>query len=420
MSDYINYPEERFSWSKLSSLEEDKRSEYINKYCVFDFHSSCYILRTDVNTLVRYNSRQFGEILNKINIKGLKKYIQPATRKDDWKRPRQWIYIEEGDRYYNMFMGLREDVINGETSPVIEKMFEEFVNSFADGSDLIPLKRVIGSLAMNAGRHLPVMVCIASDTGFGKDVLFNILKSWYDPSEVANSSIERLVGNFNIDAGKCLVCLNECHDRSISTVNKIKDIVTADEVTINNKYGNIVTKENHMTLFCFSNSPQGIPVDFETADRRAIFYNLIGKKDRSIAKKFMTLYANSSYLASSCWKKACEWFDPDYDFYRNIVTTSKNIMQENNMPDLVSLIYENKLYGQKIKTNDLRNEIYNTLGKCLTPQQLRKIMVSNFGEGIYLKSNGNVYYDLRMVKEYIEKKWNLQSEEVVEEKLANS
>ena len=42
MSDYIKFPEERFSWYKLSSLKEDRRSEYINKYCVYDIQTSCY------------------------------------------------------------------------------------------------------------------------------------------------------------------------------------------------------------------------------------------------------------------------------------------------------------------------------------------------------------------------------------------
>ena len=81
---------------------------------------------------------------------------------------------------------------------------------------------------------------------FGKDMLFDIISRWYDPSETAKTTIEGLVGNFNEDAGKCIVMVNECHDRSIDTVNKIKELVTDSEV-VNHKYGLKGTVTNKTT-----------------------------------------------------------------------------------------------------------------------------------------------------------------------------
>ena len=77
-------------------------------------------------------------------------------------------------------------------------------------------------------------------------MLFDIISRWYDPSETAKTTIEGLVGNFNEDAGKCIVMVNECHDRSIDTVNKIKELVTDSEV-VNHKYGLKGTVTNMMT-----------------------------------------------------------------------------------------------------------------------------------------------------------------------------
>ena len=41
--------------------------------------------------------------------------------------------------------------------------------------------------------------------------------------------------------------VNECHDRSIDTVNKIKELVPDSEVVVNHKYGLKGTVTNMMT-----------------------------------------------------------------------------------------------------------------------------------------------------------------------------
>ena len=77
------------------------------------------------------------------------------------------------------------------------------------------LKNIIGILAVKAGTRIELCPCIVSIQGLGKDVLFDIISRWYDPSETAKTTIEGLVGTFNEDAGKCVVMMNECHDRSL-------------------------------------------------------------------------------------------------------------------------------------------------------------------------------------------------------------
>ena len=68
--------------------------------------------------------------------------------------------------------------------------------------------------------------------------------------------------------------MNEYHNRSIDTVNKIKKLVTASEV-VNHKYGLKGVVTNKTAVFFFDNSAQGIPLEWETDERRGVFYNLM-------------------------------------------------------------------------------------------------------------------------------------------------
>ena len=127
--------------------------------------------------------------------------------------------------------------------------------------------------------------------------MFDIISRWYDPSETAKTTIEGLVGNFNEDAGKCVVMVNECHDRSIDTVNKIKELVTASKVVVNHKYGLKGTVTNKRTVFFFGNSTQGIPLEWETYERKGVFYNLMNVPLKySKAKWLMQKWSRSSIL----------------------------------------------------------------------------------------------------------------------------
>ncbi len=62
------------------------------------------------------------------------KSIQFASRKDDIIKPRKWLHTEpSGDKYYNLFLDIRPDIMNGEYKEEIGKDYEEFVNTFGLG-----------------------------------------------------------------------------------------------------------------------------------------------------------------------------------------------------------------------------------------------------------------------------------------------
>lgn len=411
---YIEFPDEPFSWIYMESLKDAKKmTDYVNQYCIYDITECKYVVRYNVNDdLVKYSEKDFKELLKKYRIdKKLHQNILPARRSDDVDKPRQWIFTDKrGDRYYNMFMGLLPEIVNGNYNKEIGDAFEEFIDSFGVNNDITPLKRIIGSLACRAGVSIPKLICIASDGGFGKDTMINIIRSWYEKNETANTTIDGLIGNFNQDAGKCVVCLNECHNRDVDTVNKIKDLVTAETVRINYKYGSIIEKKNHITIFCFSNTTQGLPVDWETGDRRALFYNLIGYLDKSVVKQFRMKYYNHPDFASSCYHRAREWYDPEYDLHQNILTESKNIMNANNMPDIVYNIYDQCLYGKIWGSNELKDRLLITTGSVLTSKSLKRQLTTYFGDSIYRRVARGIVIDLSNAKKFIESKWNIPEE----------
>ena len=411
---YQEFPDEPFSWNFMKSLRNDRQIEYINKYCVYDVDTCEYVLRHDLHSdPITYTENKLKEVLKKYKIdKKFLDNILPAKRVDDVNKPRQWIFTDKrGDRYYNLFMGLLPEIINGAYNEEIGDEFEKFIDTFGIGNDITPLKRIIGHLACRPGINIPKMVCIASDSGFGKDTMINIIRSWYEQNETTNTTIDGLIGNFNDAAGKCIAVLNECHNRDVHTVNMIKDLVTTETIVINRKFESPILKKNHLTLFCFSNTTQGLPIDWESGDRRALFYNLIGQKNKSIASEFMTKYSQHPDFASSCYHRACKWYDPDYNLYRDITTNSKDIMNANNMPDIVYYIYEYALYNRTWTTTALRDELVSISGdEKLNSKSLKRQMVTYFGDNVYKRTHGKTMFNLVNAKQFIEDKWNIAPE----------
>lgn len=427
----IEYPNESFSFAKLKSLKQgdriDRQINYIRKYVIIDVMTNTVICRYTINKMIMYRPCDFKAILAQNNCENLYNYLETAFRKDDIDNPRKWlIKSKNGDLYYSLFMGINPEIINGNYNKEIGEDFEKFVNTFAYGESdktelqlkyIEPLKRILGSLAMKPGLRTEIAVCIASNPGYGKDTLFDIVSKWYDPVETAKSTLDKLVGQFNVNAGKCVVMINECHDRSNDTVNKIKDYITASEVTVNHKYGHIETKDNKSTLFLFSNTTQGIPLEWETGERRGLFYNLTGVPvEKSFAKEFRNKWQNDPDFLSSCFHKACEWYDPSYDFHRNIYSPSKDAMQQCNMPWIVEIIYYNKLFDKYTPTdlvNNIRICAENDL-KDISIRTISREMIKLFGNNVYKRSNGIRLIDLHNVKSIIEKKYNILPEDRID------
>ena len=137
-------------------------------------------MRTSIDKKLNiYSPQEFKGILAHASCEYLFKIIQFASRKDDITKPRKWLYTEpSGDKYYNLFLDIRPDIMNGEYKEEIGKDYEEFVNTFGLGKVALdpdssysqeqcmkwiqPLKNIISILAVKAGTRIELCPCMDS------------------------------------------------------------------------------------------------------------------------------------------------------------------------------------------------------------------------------------------------------------------
>ena len=180
----MEFPNENFKISVLQSLKQgdrtDRQIEYLNRYCVYDINVAKTVMRTSVDKkLIIYSPQEFKGILAQSGCEYLFKSIQFASRKDDITKPRKQLYTEpSGDKYYNLFIDIRPDIMNREYKEEIGKDFEEFVNTFGLGEVALdpdssysqeqcmkwiqPLKNIISILAVKAGTRIELCPCMDS------------------------------------------------------------------------------------------------------------------------------------------------------------------------------------------------------------------------------------------------------------------
>ena len=215
---------------------------------------------------------------------------------------------------YNLLNGLDKEIVNGKYIKEYGDLFEKFVDLFGlGGDDVTILKRYIGHLAAKPYDHMNCAILIASNAGFGKNTLFNIIRKFYLPSVTAETTVDRLIGNFNIDVDKLLVCVDECSCHSSKISDRFKELITAEQVKLNNKNEKCITLKNRLNIMCFSNSFDGFPIDIQY-ERRGILYNLMSvpKSKSKVIIDEIYKYFNETDFISSCYHKALEWYDSDY------------------------------------------------------------------------------------------------------------
>ena len=82
-------------------------------------------MRTSIDKKLNiYSPQEFKGILAHASCEYLFKIIQFASRKDDIIKPRKWLHTEpSGDKYYNLFFGIRPDIMKREYKEEIGKGF---------------------------------------------------------------------------------------------------------------------------------------------------------------------------------------------------------------------------------------------------------------------------------------------------------
>ena len=107
------------------------------------------------------------------------------------------------------------------------------------------------------------------EQGTGKSILFDFLRKGLGCSALKVTQDRHLVGNFNshLDGKLLLVCEEAFWGGNKQSAGVIKDLISADTLTIEAKHENAVTRPNLLSLAFISNESWIIPTDGSDARR---------------------------------------------------------------------------------------------------------------------------------------------------------
>jgi len=195
---------------------------------------------------------------------------------------------ENQEKNYNLFKGFKSEIISDFSSP---SWFLDYLNSVF----LIDSER---NYVLNYIAHLIQYPEIRPDSclifkgleGTGKDTIINIIKKLIGNQYVHScQDLDSIFGNFNSKlSNKLVVQLNEVDQRSFITHKEaIKDYITRDITTINQKNVKVRNENNYVRLILFSNN--NTPICLDSSNRRFILI------EQNHALKGRTDYWNNFY-----------------------------------------------------------------------------------------------------------------------------
>ena len=361
LTDVPNYVKnDFFEVKEFNMMEGLTREYYFNSY-YFKIHSlngMCYINEKGHLTPIKNNTSHFAKIYDFWNeyqwSQNIIEYFGAGIYPNRDLCPKQ---------IYNMWKGFEvehyEDYEKVDISVILdhfnvvanydEKVYNYLLNYFAH---------------LIQKPHIKTGVCILvqGKQGTGKTTLFEILlrkimgkRYVYDTADV-----EKIVGRFNGNiAGKLMVVLNEASGKDNNQVlDKIKDIVTRTEVTIEHKGIDPFEVEDYCN-YCFTTNNIK-PVAVTSDDRRfqVIECSDKYKGDTEYFKKLYnyindkpTIYTFYKYLL----EKDISNFNPEAD--RVVTDATKDLHVLNQEPVEMFLDYlhseEYKKYERKMRTKEL-------------------------------------------------------------------
>ncbi len=148
----------------------------------------------------------------------------------------------------------------------------------------------IASPFARPGVKVPSSVAIRGEQGTGKSKLFDWLRDGMGCAALKVSQGKHLTGSFNahLDGKLLLVCEEAFWAGDRAAAGVIKDLITADELTVEAKFENAVTRPNRLAVAFISNNDWIIPTD--------------GKD----ARRFLVLEASNAHKEDAAYFKAID------------------------------------------------------------------------------------------------------------------
>jgi|TARA_R110000744_G_scaffold140943_3_gene252273 hypothetical protein len=175
--------------------------------------------------------------------------------------------------------------------PLWQEFLDRWFPSNVDVQNV--LEAYIAKLIFDPLNRPHFCMVIRSDQGTGKNFLTEtILSPLLGDKNVVPTSLDKLVARFNgsLFSNK-LIVLNEVDNDRKGTYTKLKDKITDNVITVEDKYKNPRVQSIYSGIFVFSN--EEIPLYIDQDDRR--FYvtpRLVNKVDKKETQAFIEVFAN--------------------------------------------------------------------------------------------------------------------------------
>lgn len=238
-------------------------------------------------------------------------------------------------------------------------------------------------LYLNPTQRLPALALVSQEEGTGKSTFLNLLGKVFGQNAVKNDA-GRIGARFNsMSAGKLIVFVEETNDESRALENILKDLITATERVVEEKFGearNVRTIEKY--IFASNHEDSFLKVGTETTRFFVSKVQAIEAKDPAFEEK---LWVEIPYLLHFLQKRKVItqkkdrlWFHPselENEALLKLRQASKDVVQQ-NVESLLSLMFLNTEYDNPVLK--------------ITSEYLKKLMVA-YGGKLYEQKTPNYF-----------------------------
>mgnify|MGYP003642118342 CR=1 FL=1 len=345
----------RESKDLASNMTMSLRMDYFQKYHFKLMHPKCYG-RLHYNNLDLPTEKdllhQYGNVFNEPDADGKK-----ALFVNDWKHNEYIRTYNTLDflpppticnkHTYNTFNGFECDRI-GEVEDVNIDLFLNHIEVLT-GHDKKGTEYLLDYLAHMIQRpgELPrVALVFQSKQGVGKNIFFeNFVRCLLgDCYLLQTAEMDKVLGRFSMIDNKIMVIMDETSGKdSFQNSDKIKNLITAQKLTWEKKFGDPIRVKNCGRYIFFSNNDT--PVKIEILDRRFVVYRCSNDfiNDIPYFSKMMVQFEDERY------QKALSKFFKERDISKWDSTNDRPItdaykdIQSSNIPKIANWL-EEKIY----------------------------------------------------------------------------
>lgn len=291
-----------FIFSRISSisyftngiLDKEKLYNDIKRVYVGIPGSNTYFIKNRINKKIKLERLNYTEIKSRAeqiilyedrsgSIK-LSNYLFKIKDKALFEKD-ELAFKSDDPNTFSIFRGFTYENNDNVNIDCISLFLNHMKEVICDGDDILYRYLIswIAFIIQKPGERTGVCLVLLSDPGSGKTLFTNIISKLMMPYSNSNiPDIAIVAGNFNNGMeNNILVVLNETNVNNCKNVDKhqicdkMKSMITDEEITINAKFKDPYAIENVSNFIIVSNSDN--PVIIEEKDRRYVVFEVSGK-----------------------------------------------------------------------------------------------------------------------------------------------